>query len=175
MSNEKNEQHLSEVEVEAETEMETLEENRKAAITLAKQARMSLDILTPDLEATIYNNAEFERAVFDLVRRHRSTRIRILCRDCAEAVQQGHCLVRLAQTLTSAISLHRLTEEYRHEQRSFLVADRRGVLYRLQAGSRNAQAVFSLNAPQRAAGLLDFFDDAWEHSEPDTQTRRLYV
>lgn len=165
----------TQTDINTETRLKTAEENREAAITLVKKAHYSIDIFTPDLEAEIYNNREFEQAVFELARRHHSTRVRILCRDSEKAVKQGHCLIRLAQTLTSSIAIHKPSEEHQGEQDGFLVIDKTGLLYRLPANRQNYHSTFSLNAPQRAAKLMDFFNEAWEHSTPDMQARRIYV
>jgi len=30
-------------------------------------------------------------------------------------------------------------------------------------------------SPQRAGKLVDFFNEVWDHSTPDMQTRRIYM
>ena len=90
-------------ETDAEVEVTTAEENRIAAISLARQASYSIDIFSQDLDAEIYDNKEFERSLFQLARKHPNTRIRILVQDSRKAAQNGHCLIRLAQSLTSSV------------------------------------------------------------------------
>jgi len=102
-------------------------------------------------------------------------KIRILTRDSRIAVQNGHRLVRLAQHLTSSVFINKPSDEYSDEQATFLIADKVGLLYRASASHRNYQASFSFMTPQRAAKLTEFFNEAWGHSAPDMQARRIYM
>jgi hypothetical protein len=162
-------------ETEAEVEITTAEENRSAAISLVKQASYSIDIFSQDLDAEIYNNKEFEKALFELARKHPNTRIRILVQDSRKAAQDGHCLIRLAQSLTSSVFIHTPSRQHRDEQRAFLVVDKLGLLYRVTTADRNYKASVNFKSPRRAGELTDYFDEVWEHSTPDIQTRRIYM
>lgn len=162
-------------ETEADIFIETVEENKDAALSLVKQAQYSIDIFTQDMDAEIYNNQEFERSIFRLARKHPGSRIRILSNDSRKAVQNGHCLVRLAQSLTSSVFIHNPSRQHRNENYAFLLVDKVGLLYRVSASNKNYQASVNFMSPQRAGKLADFFDEAWEHSTPDMQTRRIYV
>ena len=159
----------------AEVEISTAEENRDAAISLVQQASYSIDIFSQDLDAEIYNNKDFEKALFELARKHPNTRIRILVQDSRKAVQDGHCLIRLAQSLTSSIFIHTPSRQHRDEQRAFLIVDKLGMLYRATAADRNYKASVHFRSPRRAGKLTDYFDEVWEHSTPDIQTRRIYM
>lgn len=159
----------------AEVHIDSVEENKNAALSLAKQARHCIDIFTQDLDAEIYNNAEFEQSVFMLSKRHPNTKIRILAQNTRKAVQNGHRLIKLAQTLTSSVFIHNPSREFKDEKCAFLVVDQKGVLYRVTANNRNYKASINFMAPQRAGKLTDFFNEAWEHSTPDIQTRRIYM
>jgi len=162
-------------ETDAEIEISTVEENRKAAISLVNQANYSIDIFSRNLDTEIYDNKEFERSVFELARKHPSTRIRILVQDSRKAAQNGHCLIRLAQSLTSSVFIHTPSPQYKHEQRSFLIVDKLGLLYRVGTADRNYRASVNFMSPRRAGELSDYFDEAWEHSSPDVQTRRIHM
>lgn len=162
-------------ETQAEVHIDTAEENKNAAVSLAKQASYSIDIFSHDLDAEIYNNKEFERSVFNLAKRHPNTRIRILVQDSRKAVQTGHRLIKLAQSMTSSVFIHNPSGEYKDEKCAFIVVDQLGMLYRSNANNRNYKASINFSAPQRAGKLSDFFNEAWEHSTPDIQTRRLYM
>ena len=151
------------------------EENKNAAICLTKQARYSIDIFTQDLNADIYNNKEIEHAIFELAKRHPSTRIRILLQDSANAIQNGHRLIRLAHNLTSSIFIHNPSDEHKDKQCGFLVVDKLGLLHRLRTTDKNYKASVNFMSNHRAGKLCYFFNEAWEHSTPDVQTRRLYV
>ena len=162
-------------ETEAEIHIDSAEENRNAAVSLIKQARFSIDIFTQDLDAEIYNNSEIEQSIVNLAKRHPNTRVRILAQDSQMAVRNGHRLIRLAQNLTSSVFINKPSREYRGEKCAFLVVDQKGLLYRVRASNRNYDASINFMSPQRAGKLTDFFDEAWEHSAPDIQTRRIYM
>ncbi|VAW50374.1 hypothetical protein MNBD_GAMMA05-1395 [hydrothermal vent metagenome] len=162
-------------ETKAEVEIDTAEENKIAAISLVKQAHDSIDIFTQDMDAMIYNNSEFEQSIFELARKHPNTRIRILAQDSKKAAQNGHCLIRLAQSLTSSVFIHTPSRKYKDEQSAFMVVDKLGLLYRITTSNQNYKASVNFMAPRRAGKLCDFFNEAWEQSTPDIQTRRIYM
>lgn len=162
-------------ETQTEFHLDTAEENKNAAASLAQQARHSIDIFSQDLEAEIYNNQDFESSVIKLAKKHADTKIRILTQDSRKAVQNGHRLIKLAQSLTSSVFIHTPSRDYKDEKSAFLLVDKLGVLYRTYADDRNYRASVNFNSPQRAGQLTDFFNEAWEHSTPDIQTRRIYV
>lgn len=158
-----------------EIQLDTADENRDAAISLAEQARFSLNIFTQDLDPRVFDNVSFERCVFNLARIHKSSDIRILVHDSSLAVSQGHCLIRLAQKLTSSVLIHNPAREHRGELSTFMVVDGVGLLHRPQSTSRDYNAVVNFMSPQRAGELHDFFNEMWERSTPDSQVRRLYI
>jgi hypothetical protein len=162
-------------ETRAEILIDTAEENASAATSLAKQARYSLNIFSQDMDASVYDNAEFERCVSSLARRHPSTQIRILTMDSSAAVRKSHCLVRLAQTLTSSVFIHNPSPEHRDEISAFLVADGVGLLYRNRGLNHHYEATVNFMAPQRAGKLNSFFNEAWDMSIPDPYVRRLHI
>ena len=158
-----------------EMRLDSAAENRDAAISLAEQARFSLNIFSRDLDPRVFDNAGFERGVFRLAKAHRSADIRILVHDASLAVSQGHCLIRLAQKLTSSVHIHNPAREHRRELSTFMVVDGVGLLHRPQSTSRNYESLVNFMSPQRAGELQDFFNEMWERSTPDSQIRRLYI
>lgn len=162
-------------ETNAEIEIESIEENKNAALSLVKQALKSIDIFTQDLDAEMFNNKQFEQSIFALAKKHPSTQIRILVQHSTKAVQNGHCLIRLAQNLTSSVFIHKPSREYKNEKCAFMVVDRLGLMYRSNASNRNYKANVNFMSPHRAGKLVDFFNEVWEQSTPDTQTRRIYM
>ncbi len=162
-------------ETKEEINAETLEENKSAAIEMIRQARYSIDIFTQDLDKEIYNNEEIETSIFKLSKRHPNTRIRILVQDSKKAAQHGHCLIRLAQSLTSSVFIHKPSLEYKDEQCAFMVVDKVGLMHRITAENRNYNTSIDFMAPRRASKLSDFFTEVWEHSTRDVQIRRLHI
>ncbi len=158
-----------------EIHIDTVMDNKNTAICMAKQAAHSIDIFTQDLDADIYNNEEFEHSIFKLAKKHPGTHIRILLQNSEKSIHNGHCLIRLAQTLTSSVFIHTPSAEHKDEQCAFMVADQLGFIHRPVASNRNYNASVNFMSPRRANELTDFFNTAWEHSTPDRQTRRIYV
>jgi hypothetical protein len=162
-------------ETKTEIPLDTAEENKNMAISLAKQARHCIEIFTQDLDAEIYNNKEFEQSIFKLAKRHPNTGVRILVQDSKKSVENGHCLVRLAQSLTSSVYIHTPSAEYKNEQCAFMVVDQIGLMHRISTSDRNYKANVNFMSPRYAGKLLDFFNEVWQHSTPDTQTRRIFM
>jgi len=159
----------------AEFHIETAAENRDAVISLAEQARYRLNIFTQDLDAAVFDNTVFETCIFNLARKHQSSNIRILVKDSGIAAKQGHCMIRLAQQLTSSVFIHNPDREHMGEIATFMVVDGTGFIHRPRSSSRNYDAVVNFSSPRRAAELDDFFDAMWERSTPDSLIRRLYI
>ena len=162
-------------ETQEEVQIDTAEENKSTAISLAQQAQTSIDIFTQDMDSEIYSNKIFEQSIFNLARQHPKTLIRILALDTKRAVQNGHCLIRLAQSLTSSVMIHNPSRDHQDMLINFMVVDRMGLLYRPASTRKNYNATFNFKAPRRAAELADLFNEMWQQSTPDTQTRRIYV
>lgn len=162
-------------ETKAEAHIDTVDENRDTALSLVEQARYNIDIFTQDLDAELYNNEAFEQALFKLTKRHPTTRVRILVQNSMRSVQNGNRLIRLAQNLTSSIAIHNPSRKHQDELCGFLVVDQLGFLYRVNANHRNYNASFNFMSPLRARQLFDFFNNMWELSTPDAQTRRMHI
>ena len=159
----------------AEVQVRTADDNKNAAVALVKQARYSIEIFTQDMDADIYNDEEFKQSIFKLAKRHPNTRIRILTQDATKAAKNGHSLIHLAQTLTSSVFIHNPPEEYKNERASFMIVDRTGLLHRNSGLNRNYQGTVNFMSPQRAGKLTDFFNEVWDYSTPETQTRRFHM
>ncbi len=162
-------------ETQEEVQIATAAENKSTAISLAQQTQNSIDIFTQDMDPEIYSNKIFEQSIFNLARRHPKTLIRILALDTERAVKNGHCLIRLAQSLTSSVMIHNPSRDHHGMLINFMVVDRIGLLYRPASTRKNYNATFNFKAPRRAAELADLFNGIWQQSTPDTQTRRIYV
>ena len=155
--------------------IETRDEYRRTVALLMQQARESIDIFTQNLEPEILNHGDIEQHILKLAKRHPNTRVRILVQDSTTAVQNGHCLIRLGQTLTSSVFIHKPSQKYRDDPRSFIVVDKTAFIHRVTAHDRNYDATANFHAPYEAGTLMGFFDEVWEHSSPDMQTRRVYI
>jgi len=159
----------------AEVTIHTAEENKNAAISLAKQARYTVNIFSQELDATLYDNAEFEKSIINLARKHPDSRIRILVQDPHKAMRDGHRLIRVSQHLTSSVFIRKPAREHKSKQSAFMSVDGCGLLFRAVGNQYNYEAVVSFMSPNRIGKLDEFFNEVWEHAEVDLDLRRLYV
>ncbi len=158
-----------------EIRLESAEENRDAALSLARQARHKIHIFSQQLDAAVYDNDAFEHCVFELASRHQSAEIRILLQNSTYAVQHSHRLVELSQKLTSSVFIRKPPDSYKDVAQAFMTVDDVGVLYRAQGSNNNYNATVNFMSPQRASELDHMFTEIWEHSTPDPHLRRLFV
>lgn len=162
-------------ETSAEVHIGSVEENRNAAISLARQARYYINIFTQDMDAALYDNSEFVRHIFELATRYRDAEVCILVQDSTRAIQNSHSLVQLAQRLTSSITIKKPAARFKDVKSSFMTVDGVGMLYRIQGDRYNYDASVNFMSPQRTGKLDQFFTEVWEHSEPDPQVRRIFM
>ena len=148
-------------------------EYRRAAISLASQATKAICIFSYDLEPQIYNQIQFLDAVKELAIRSQHSCIRILLQDNARAQREGHRLIQLWRRLTSKIEVRRPNPDYIEHHENFLLADETGYLHRKLHTQYEATVAF--NSRLEARRLGGFFNEVWEHSEPDSELRDLRI
>ncbi|HEY3486460.1 MAG TPA: hypothetical protein VGL10_00205 [Gammaproteobacteria bacterium] len=154
-------------------EVDARDELRMISQHMAAQAKLSLHIVTRNLDAELYDNAAFAETLSSLARRSKYSFIYLLVMDSDSAVKNGHRLIYLHQKLDSYIKIRKLNEQYKDYISAFMLADERGVIFR-QSGDGYAAEV-NYNDPQLAGNLVKFFNEAWEVSGPDPQLRRLHI
>ena len=153
--------------------LNSMEDNRLAGQTLIGQAERSLEIFTRDMEPRLFDNSDFTSAVRAMVLRSRNTRVRILVNEPDSAIKHDHRLIYTARHLTSYIEIRKTHEDYAMNPAAFLLVDQRGLLYRTLATHYDGIANF--NNPRKVGELLQFFNEAWNHSHQYTEFRRLYI
>ena len=137
-------------------------------------ALQSIAIFSQHLEPLLYNHQDICEAISSLARKNRHTCIRIIVLNTQSSASDGHCLINLAQRLPSSIQIKiPTTQELKHFTESWLIADN--------------HTICQINDPDRYEGSLikdnrlhvktrlEFFDHAWESSQPDQNTRRLSI
>jgi len=147
---------------------------RKHSCRMAAQCRRRLMIYSFRLNPGIYNQPCFVEAVRQLIIRHARTRILILVAETDELGRGGSGLVQLAQERASSVEIRRRAEEFRNQQRSFLLADDCGYILR-NLWSDLGNARLDYNAPYVVRSLMDDFLLEWEQSEADPSLRRLSI
>lgn len=151
----------------------TREDNRVAAAILAVQARRQIELLSPDLEPALYDQAPFVEALTQLSRSSPRARIRILAKDFERTVKEGHRLVELSRRLSSYIEIRKVHSDYQDYNETFLLVDDYGLLHRRH--SPRFEGEFSCKAPLEVRRLRAYFDEVWGRSEPDADLRRLHL
>ena len=151
----------------------TLEELRAVSQDLLEQARLTVDVMTRDLDRRIYDDDDCLAALRAIAVRHRKARIRILARELDTAIRHDHRLIELARRLSSFIEIRRLGEDHKDYNEAFLLADGTGVIYRGQANRFEGWA--SYHQPLKARELQKMFDEAWEQAIVDPNMRRLHI
>ena len=162
-------------ETNAEIQLDHADENKNIALSLVEQARYGINIFTQDMDNAILDNDDFENHVFNLAVRHPRTKIRVLVLDSSTAVKKGHCLIRIAQKLTSSVFIKNPPAIHSNDKSAFITVDGIGMLYRRHATPYNYQASANFMSPRRVKKLDIFFNEVWEQSIRDQQVRRLFV
>ncbi len=151
----------------------TVAENREAALEIAQIARRELAIFTRDLEPQVYDTSEFVDAVKRLALSASRARIRILLIDANRAAKEGHRLVELSRRLSSFIEIRRPHRDYLDMAEAFMIADEQGVMYRKL--SSRWEGTVDPHDPLQARERLKLFDEIWQRSNADPETRQLRI
>lgn len=154
-------------------EVDTSEACRLAAISMARQATRSLEVVSRDLDPAIYDDADFVEAVSRLCVSSPRVRVRMLVRDPASVVKHGHRLLPLAQRLSTFIDIRVPGREHAEYNPAFLLVDGAGVIYRTLAD--RYEATVSFNDPRTAQELGKLFEEMWQVASPDSNLRRMHL
>jgi hypothetical protein len=148
------------------------EDCREAAKTLILGCLQRLYIISQRLEPELYNDLEIFQHLTRLAATNRNTDIRILAHDTRVAANQGHYLIHLAQKLPSFAQIRcPATSEHRNFRESWLIADD-GAYLRLRNPER-FEGYYEIDNKLDCKSYIDDFEEIWETSEPDQNTRRL--
>jgi hypothetical protein len=139
------------------------DEVRAGVIEIARLARRSITVLTPNLEIGTYDQDEFLQIIKHLVLQQSYARVRVLISDPANAVRNGNRFVELGRKLHSCIEFRNLHENYRGTMNdAYLIADDFGILYRKDA--RRMDGIMGSYEKAVARQHLDAFEQPWEDS-----------
>lgn len=151
--------------------VDSLKQSQAISLSLAEQAQKYLHIFSPDLDLLLYNNQEFVLACKKIALNAPKSFVHILVKDSYSAVQHDHRLINLAQHLSPHIQIRKIYKQYEDTNKAFLVADNTGFFYREIYTQHEGIANF--NHLLQSKEYTDFFQEVWERSETDTQTRRI--
>jgi len=153
--------------------LQTREQVRATAQTLAMQAQRELLLHTEDIEPAIFDQQPFLDAVSRLAREHQDAHVRVLVGNSRKTIQQGHRLIELSRRLSSNIQFRRPPPQYRNYGKTFLLCDSTGYIYRPLASRYEGTANF--NNPGQTVSLRKYFMEVWEQSQTDEEMRRLHL
>ena len=142
-------------------------------IALTQQTSRSIDIISRHLDSAVFDTADFIEAIKQLSISSKFTRIRILIKDSEPMTKQGHRIIELIQQLTSTIEVRKISEDYKSHNETFSLYDSKGVIFLYHGDRYDGFANF--NRPRLVSELTNFFDEVWNHSEPDSNLRRLHI
>ena len=156
---------------EAPFEVSTRETLAEVCLSMANQARRTLDIVSRHLDAPLYDNDAFAGAVKRLALSHRSARVRLFILDARPLVGQNHRLIDLATRLPTFIDIRTPSSQYRSYNEALLIADNQGYVRRQFSDRYEAEVDFA--SRRRASALTERLNEMWERGQLDPNFRRL--
>jgi hypothetical protein len=143
------------------------------SLSMARQCRRSLTIVSRHLDPAVYDNDAFTEAVKELALNNRAAQIRLFIVDSRPLISTGHRLLDLSSRLPSYIKVRAPSRQHRQFNEAILVADNTGYIHRQFSDRFEGTADF--NDRRIAAGLVDRIEEMWERGVPDTNFRRLHI
>ena len=144
----------------------------ECAKTLISMAKQQVYIIGQDLEADLYNHKSIYDHLTELTTKNRKTDIRLIAHDTRAATNNGHYLILLAQKLPTFASI-RITAspEHKNFRESWLIVD--DMAFMRLKNPNQYEGYFAIDGKLECRALTDDFNDIWEASQPDQNTRRL--
>ncbi len=152
-------------------ELTTSAENREMALALARQATLSVDILSRHLDPAVYDQAPFLDAIKQLVLNHRMARVRMLVRDIQPILSDGHRLAALTARLSSFLEIRVPAEQHKDFNQAFMIVDGTGFIHRELADRYEGLAHYANRA--LASELQRKFEEMWSLATPDANLRQM--
>ena len=149
------------------------EDNQIVAVAMLKQAEFHLDILSQDFDPDVYDNQDFFDVIEDLALLSRYSKIRILLHNTKKVSQRGHLIFHLGRRLGSLIQFRSLAETHMHISDTFMLVDGIGMMHRPHTDTLAATVNFK-DRPKTKV-LLQLFNEIWEDSEPDPESRHILI
>ncbi len=139
---------------------------------LIQSATQQVLIYSHEMEPELYNHEDICESLSLLARSNKRAEISILAHDTTNAARNGHCLINLAQKLSSFIHI-RITEHSmtRDLSESWLIVD--GHAYCRFINPLRFEGKYEHYNKSRCRKMQANFTELWEQSVPDLTTRRL--
>jgi len=153
--------------------LESMEDNRLAAVAVAQQCRHSLILQSYDLDPVIYDQADFIEAVRQVAISSPRSHVKILIEDPSKVVSGGHRLIELMRHTSSSFQIQKINTNLKTLTDAFLICDDTAILYRKQA--HRYEGFINFNDRGKCRQILADFRDSWEKSAPESEFRRLHI
>jgi hypothetical protein len=154
-------------------EVGTSAEVRTAATFMIRQARRTVDIVSRDLDAPVYDDADFLEAAKQLALRSGRTHVRVLVHDARPMVAHSHRMLALARRLSSSVDIRVQGHQHANYNCAFLIADRLGTIFRPLSDRYDGHVCF--HNPREADELTELFEEMWALADDDPNLRELKV
>ncbi|MBW3567319.1 MAG: hypothetical protein KY410_05060 [Proteobacteria bacterium] len=154
-------------------DVSTAAENRDAALEIAQLARRQLSILTRDLEPQIYDDPDVLDAIRKLALSGSKAKVRVLLVDSTRAIKDGNRLVELSRRVSSCVEIRKPHRDYLDIAEAFMIADEKGLLFRKLA--TRWEGIVDPADPMQARDRLKLFNEIWQRSHGDPETRQLRI
>ena len=151
-------------------------EGRDDCIECVKQliglSQQKVYIICSNLDAVLYNDKDIYDHLADIATKNRKTEIRIITHDTRVASQDGHFLIHLSQELPTFVKIRTtMTTPDRNFSESWLIVDNRSFM-RIRNPVRY-EGYYEIDNKLECRTYIDKFNEIWEASEADQNTRRL--
>jgi hypothetical protein len=143
----------------------------KLALDLINEARQEICFFGPLIDPVLFDNDAAAEKLSEFARRSPRTRIRIVVNDTQKNVVNSHRLLPLAQKLTSSIDIHIAGSKHRDLRQQYMLVDGKAYLFCPVAERYQGRA--EMHAPAAVREMQQDFEEIWNHSKPDINTRRL--
>ena len=154
-------------------QIDTLKLNSDAALKLVSAAQHQISIISRHLDPRIFNNENILQSMLMLIRRAKTSNVKILVHDPSPMIKNGHRILELSQRVTSKIEIRKIGQPFSQFNEGFLVADKIAYIHNIKSDLYDAEVNF--NDKDKSKELLETFRNIWEQSSQDTTLRRLCV
>ena len=143
----------------------------KLLIGLSQQ---KVSIICGNLDAALYSNREITDYLSELTTRNRKTEVRIIAHDTRVATHDGHFLIHLAQKLPSFVKIRStVLPTHRKFSENWLMVDDKS--YMRIRNPQRYEGYYEIDNRLDVRTYGDQFNEIWEASEPDQNSRRLSI
>lgn len=143
---------------------DTRESLRQAALALVQSARRELMVVSPVLDAALWNSAAMGEALGRFISRSRNNHARLVVEDTEHMLVTCTRLVELARRFSDLLLIRRLGEPHRGLNQMFMIADGDSCIVQQDIGVMNA--TLDLHKPQVVAPLAVRFEEIWGAADP---------